>query len=177
MKIKSLIIFAFGLVISGGNVNANPDLPVEGKTIFTSRCTACHSVNKTLTGPALAGVDKRRSTEWIINFVHSSQSMVKKGDKDAVALYEKFSKIAMPDHPDLTDENIKSIVEFIKSESRSAVNENTALAKPMERKPNYVPLSIEKDWGFFLSFLGSVIMLIAALLFAVHVKALQADYK
>ena len=59
----------------------------EGKTIFAFRCAACHNINKTLTGPALAGVDERRAMDWIINFVHSSQSMVKAGDKDAVALF------------------------------------------------------------------------------------------
>ena len=30
----------------------------EGKTIFSTRCAGCHNVNKTLTGPALAGVDQ-----------------------------------------------------------------------------------------------------------------------
>jgi len=87
-------------------VYANPP-EEEGKTIFTSRCAACHNVNKVLTGPALAGVDQRRSIEWIVKFVKSSQGLVKSGDKDAVALFQKFNRIAMPDHPDLTADNIK----------------------------------------------------------------------
>jgi len=87
----------------------------EGKAIFSTRCAGCHNVNKVVTGPALAGVDQRHSIDWIINFVHSSQTVIKGGDEKAVALFEKFNKIPMPDHPDLTAGNIKSIVEYIKS--------------------------------------------------------------
>ena len=51
-----------------GVVYANP--LETGKTIFTSRCAACHNVNKVVLGPALSGVDKRHSIDWIIQFVH-----------------------------------------------------------------------------------------------------------
>jgi hypothetical protein len=74
---------------------ANP-LPEEGRTIFMSRCAACHSVNKQLTGPALAGVYERRSTDWIVNFVQSSQTVIKRGDKDAVALFENSIRSPCP---------------------------------------------------------------------------------
>src|SRR5688572_32544516 len=95
--------------------------PVEdGKAIFMSRCAACHNVNKVLTGPALAGVDQRRSIEWITKFIQSSQTLVKSGDKDAIAIFQQFNKIPMPDHTDLTADNIKSIVDFIRSESMPA---------------------------------------------------------
>ena len=106
--------------------------PIEdGKAIFTTRCAGCHNVNKLMTGPALAGVDQRRSMEWIISFVQSSQTMIKKGDKDAIALFEKFNKIPMPDHADLTDAHIKSVVEFVKSETK-AVNEEE-FSKELEK--------------------------------------------
>lgn len=176
MKIKIFISLAFGLLLSGSNVKANPDNPpVEGKSIFTSRCASCHNVNKVLTGPALAGVDERRSIDWIINFVHSSQTMVKKGDKDAVAVFEKFNKIPMPDHPDLTEENIKSIVEFIKSESKPAGEEKAPFAKPSAKKLNYLPLSLTKDFWPLMGILGSILLLIATLLFAVKVNSIKRE--
>ena len=117
MRNKVIASLVIGLLFLKNTANANPD-PIDGKSIFTSRCAACHNVNKTLTGPALAGVDERRSIDWIINFVHSSQTLVKKGDKDAVAVYEKFNKIPMPDHPELTADHIKSILAYIKSVSK-----------------------------------------------------------
>ena len=169
MKIKflTLILFSFFAI----SLQAVP--PIEdGKTIFNSRCASCHNVNKTLTGPALAGIDERRDIEWIINFVHSSQTMVKNGDKDAIALFEKFNKIPMPDHPDLTDENIRSIVEYVKSESKTGV-EKAPFAKPGKIRPNHVPLSIIKDYHYFLGFFAAVGILILVLLFAVEVSALK----
>src|SRR5687767_9005656 len=109
-------VLLFMLLFSSSlTVMANPI--EEGKAIFSSRCASCHNINKDLTGPALAGVSDRRTIEWITSFIKSSQTMVKSGDKDAVALFEKFNKIPMPDHLDLTDDNIKSIVAYIKSAS------------------------------------------------------------
>ena len=176
MKSKMIICLAFALLMYGSNTKANPDPPVkDGKTIFISRCASCHNINKIMTGPALAGVDERRSIDWIINFIHSSQTMVKKGDKDAVALFDKFNKVPMPDHPDLTEENIKSIVEYIKSESKPAGEEKAPFAKPSSKKPNYLPLSLAKDFWSLTGVLVAVLLLIATLLFAVKVNTMKRE--
>lgn len=167
MKNRFFLLILFTAFVVGAN--AVP--PVEdGKIIFTARCAACHNVNKQLTGPALAGVYERRSIDWIIKFVHSSQTMVKSGDKDAVALFEKF-KIPMPDHPDLTDDNIKSIVEYVKSESKSGI-EKAPFAKPTKLRPNYTPISLN-NYGVFIGFFAAVGMLILVLLFAVEASAFK----
>jgi len=50
--------------------------------------------------------------EWIIKFVTSSQTMIKDGDKDAVALFVEYNNIIMPD-PNLSEEQIKVILNFI----------------------------------------------------------------
>ncbi len=164
------------LLFSFSRVSATPDPPVtEGKAIFTSRCASCHNVHKTLTGPALAGVDERRSIDWIVNFVHSSQSMVKKGDKDAVAVFEKFNKMPMPDHPDLTSDHIKSIVEFIKAEAKSGAGEKAPFAKPVMKKESYVPISWSRDFWPFMGILGAIALLVIVLLFAAKVMQLKAE--
>ncbi len=161
-------------ILSLGTITyANP--VEEGKTIFLSRCAACHNVNKVSTGPALAGVDQRRSMEWITKFVHSSQALIKSGDKDAADLYEKFNRVPMPDHPDLTGDNIKSIVEYIKSEAKPVEENKAPFAKPGKLATPYRPLSLQKDYLFFIVYLASVAILIAVLLFAVKIKAVQRD--
>jgi len=170
MKSKKLLLSALTFLFSTLTfIHANPI--DEGKSIFISRCAACHNVNKIMTGPALAGIDQRRSIDWIIKFVNSSQAMVKNGDKDAVALFEQFNKVPMPDHPDLTADHIKSIVDYIKSESKPAGVEKAPFAKPGKKMTAYTPLTIQKDYVFFIAYLGIVTMLIFALLFAVHVKS------
>jgi cytochrome c2 len=140
----------------------------EGKAIFAARCASCHNVNKTLTGPALAGLSERRSIDWIVKFVQSSQALVKSGDKDAVAVFEKFNKIPMPDHTDLTAANISNIVEYIKTESK-ATNEQAPFVKPSKLQPAYTPLSLD-DYEFFIGYLAVIGLLIAVLVFAVQLK-------
>ena len=171
MKSKKLLLGLIALFGTAIFIHAIP--PEEGKTIFISRCAACHNVNKVMTGPALAGIDQRRSLKWITQFIHSSQTLVKSGDKDAVAIFQQFNKVPMPDHPDLTSDHIKSIVDYIKSEAKASGDNKAPFAKPGMKKAGYIPLTIQKDYVFFLGFLMAVGMLIAALLFAVHLKNFQ----
>jgi len=162
-KIFSLIT-AFSFTLS---VTAAPPAE-EGKSIFAARCAACHNVNKVLVGPALAGVDTRHSIEWIVNFVHSSQTVIKSGDTSAVALFNKFNHVQMPNHPDLSEGQIKNVVEYIKSEAKAG-GEKAPFAKPYSARPNYTPLS-SANYGFFLSYFALVGLLICVLLFAVQLK-------
>jgi mono/diheme cytochrome c family protein len=167
MKMK-LFLLPIVLVATVSALAAPPE--AEGKAIFTARCASCHSVNKVLTGPALAGVDERRNMDWIINFIQSSQTMVKQGDKQAVALFEQFNKIPMPDHPDLTAGQIKDVVLYIKSEAKAAAAEAKApFGKPSKLRPTYTPLTFANT-GFFIGYFVVVAMLILALLFAVQIK-------
>ena len=165
MKTKFLLpaLLVFGLA------QAAPPAE-EGKTIFTSRCAGCHNISKDLTGPALAGVDQRRSLDWIINFVHSPKKVIESGDKDAKALLDKF-KVQMPDHSDLSPDNIKSIVEYIKTEATAA---STAKAKPAEvaPKPSYMAIVL-KDPALMSVYVSLFAVLIAALLFWVKVRNLR----
>ena len=81
----------------------------------------------------------------------------------------------MPDHPDLTAENIKNVLEYIKSESKQVTEDKVPFAKPWQKKPSYIPLSITKDYGLFIGFFAVVFMLIGSLLFAVHAGTLKGD--
>lgn len=169
MKVHILL---FTLLLATISAVANPPVE-EGKAIFSARCASCHNMTKDLTGPALSGVHERRSLDWIVSFVKSSQSLVKAGDKDAVAVFEKFNKIPMPDHADLTDENIMNVVEYIKSEgSNSAAAAKAPFAKPGKLRPAYIPLSTA-NYGVFIGFLAVVGILIAAMLLAVQLKAYE----
>lgn len=172
MKTKATFTLSLLLIVTL-SLSANPPETEEGKTIFTTRCAACHSINKILTGPALAGIGKRRSMDWIISFIQSSQSMVKGGDPDAVTLFEKFNKVPMPDHADLTPEKIKSVVDYIQSQSQPGVDEKKSIGKKMTKKINYLPLSFKANYPFFIGYVAVVLMLILALLFAVQSSSFQ----
>lgn len=142
----------------------------EGKMIFMSRCASCHNVNKVIVGPALAGVTDRRREDWIIHFVHSSQSVIKSGDTTAIALYEKFNKVPMPDHTDLSPESIKNILAYIKSESKNS--ESIPSFRPGKIHAQYTPF-LSNDYEIFATYLGLIIIMAGALIALVRVKEIQ----
>lgn len=148
-------------------------LPDKGKTIFTTRCTSCHNVNAQLVGPALAGVDKRHSEEWLLSFIRSPKTLIEKKDKDAVDLYNKFNQIIMPDHQDITEDDVKNVLAYIKSETKTDAVSTVPFAKPGKIAPNYHPLTIQSNYGFFLVYLFLVFVFVLLLAVAVNIKDLQ----
>lgn len=162
---KTKIILATTILFFGFSVLAAPPVE-EGKTIFAARCAACHNVNKTLVGPALAGIDQRRSIDWIVQFVHSPQKVIKSGDQYAVDLLNKF-KVQMPDHPDLTADNIKNVVEYIKVESSSSNDKPVVQTIPV--KTDYLSMILNNK-GLLVSSLVLVAILIAAVWLAIKTK-------
>jgi cytochrome c2 len=147
--------------------------PVEdGKMIFTSRCASCHNVNKVIVGPALAGVTDRHTEDWIIHFVHSSQSVIKGGDKTAIALYEKYNKVPMPDHADLSPESIKNILAYIKSETKASAS--IPSFRPEKIHPQFTPFS-SGDHNIFAIYFGLICIMSGALVALVRVKEFQRE--
>jgi mono/diheme cytochrome c family protein len=89
----------------------------EGEELFNGVCVACHTINGgKLIGPDLANVHKRRPLEWIVPFVKSSQSVIKGGDPYAVALFEEFNNMIMPDN-NFTDAQVMSVINYIAANS------------------------------------------------------------
>lgn len=109
----------------------------DGKKIFRSRCASCHAIEKKVVGPALKGVHERHDEKWLIDFVHSSQSMIKSGDVAAVALYNEYNKVMMPDHKDLSQGQIQNIIAYIRDEGeKNAVQQQEKAAyTPPYTKP------------------------------------------
>lgn len=92
-----------------------------GQTLFTTNCTACHTVGKgRLVGPDLKGVNTKYPEARLLKWIKSSQTLVKSGEPTAVALFKEFNNIPMPDFTQLSDAQIKSILAYIKKESATA---------------------------------------------------------
>jgi cytochrome c551/c552 len=171
MKGRISILYVAILAMITGNTFAD-DIKMQGKTLFTSRCASCHKLGAILSGPDLVDVDKRRSLEWLTQWIKSSQTIIKKGDKEGVALFAKFNNIPMPDNQDLGESDIKHIIEYIKAESLNAPKDKAPFATPVMLQSNYHPISIH-NYAFIISFLALVGLLIIALYFAVHVETLK----
>jgi cytochrome c2 len=90
----------------------------DGEQLF-QQCKACHTIGQgKLLGPDLLDVSKRRDKVWVKNFIKSSQSVIKTGDPDAVALFEEFNKLQMMDY-NLSDPELDAIIKFVDSFSTS----------------------------------------------------------
>ena len=86
-----------------------------GEQIFNTTCTPCHTIGGgRLVGPDLQGVTERRTAEWMARFIKSSQSVVRSGDETAVALFEEFNRMPMPDQS-LSDAQIADVIAFLGS--------------------------------------------------------------
>ncbi|RFS26589.1 cytochrome c [Chitinophaga silvatica] len=165
-KITLLLLLVFTQVYCFA---ANPE---EGKKLFQARCASCHNVNKKLTGPALKGVEERHSETWIINFVKSSQKMIKAGDRDALEVFNQNNQVVMPDHPDLTDDMIRDILDYVKEEASKAPADEAPFARPTEKEPNLMPLTIY-NFPFMVAYLLLVAIMIILLIFLVNLKSYE----
>lgn len=115
--------FAFALIFNTNSVKAQ-----DGEQLF-QQCKACHSIGQgKLLGPDLLDMSKRRDANWLKNFIKSSQTMVKIGDADAVAIFEEYNKLVMIDY-NLPDADINAIIKYVDSFSTdSEVGDETTSA-------------------------------------------------
>lgn len=106
-------LFVLGSTIQGQTAE-------EGAKLFKANCGSCHAIDQKVVGPALKGIDKKYDEAWIQKWVRGSQELVKSGDPKAVKVFEENNKIVMTSFPTFTDDQIKSILAFVKSESEKA---------------------------------------------------------
>lgn len=88
-----------------------------GEDLAKVKCTSCHKLtSEKLIGPGWKGVTTRRTPEWIMNFITNPDPMIKK-DTAAQAMLE-LCLVRMPNQS-LTDEDARSILEFIRKNDKS----------------------------------------------------------
>jgi len=84
----------------------------KGKTVFDAKCSACHKLTaEKLVGPGWKGVTDRHAPEWIMNFITNTEVML---DKDLAAQAEVVTCLVRMPNQDLTDEQARQILEFMR---------------------------------------------------------------
>ncbi|WP_205503027.1 c-type cytochrome [Rufibacter psychrotolerans] len=107
---------------SGAGGAADAAVIENGQTLFKNNCVQCHSVGSdVVVGPGLRDVHKRRSEAWLIKWIKNSSALIQSGDKDAVAVFNEYSKQQMPSFA-FSDDELKSIIAYIKKESETPEN-------------------------------------------------------
>ncbi|MDI1233841.1 MAG: cytochrome c3 family protein [bacterium] len=118
MQVKSLFV-AFLLILSLNMFAQAPGKPlsaegIKGESLFKLNCASCHAMNAKLVGPALQDVHLRRSEDWLLKWIKNNEKLRASGDKDAIAVYNENGKAAMNIFENLSDDQIKSIIGYIK---------------------------------------------------------------
>ena len=88
----------------------------DGATLFKNNCAACHNKNmkSESTGPALGGVtDRWENKALLYDFIRNSQAVIASKDAYAVALFNEYAQSVMTAFPNLTDEEIEALLEYI----------------------------------------------------------------
>ncbi|WP_257666064.1 cytochrome c3 family protein [Parapedobacter tibetensis] len=88
----------------------------EGAKLFKANCSTCHKVFGKLTGPELAGVNERRDEAWLLKWIHNAPSVIASGDPIAKELDAQFPNSTMTAFPQFSEDQIKNILAYVKSE-------------------------------------------------------------
>jgi mono/diheme cytochrome c family protein len=107
-KLQSVLIFVAFFSI------AQMAQAQDGKALFNAKCASCHAIDKQLVGPALKGVEDRwDDRKMIYEWIRNSAALIKKGYPRAVAVYNEYNKVQMAAFPELKDQDIDAILDYI----------------------------------------------------------------
>ena len=169
MKVYSRLFISVAVLFFISLVSASAQDKAEAA--FKQNCAACHSIGKgRLVGPDLSNVNERRAESWLLNFIKSSQSVIKSGDQTADSLFKAYNQIVMPDQTALSDGEIKDILIYIKSKSSDALSSSSAATVEQSKEK-----SVNKSDVFFDS--AHLILLAVLLSFLIGILFLYRKIK
>jgi len=97
-----------------------------GAAIFKQKCTACHGLEKAVVGPALKGIDTKYEEAWLLKWIKNAPAFIASGDPLAVKA-SQYSPAMMSAFPELSDDDIKNIVAYVKvGDVKPAADPNAA---------------------------------------------------
>lgn len=133
----------------------------EGKKLYeANNCGSCHAMDKKVVGPALRGVTERRSEEWLIKWIRNNEALRKSGDADANALFKEYGGAAMNIFENLTPDQVKHILEYIKTAPKPAAPKKVDGGVPAKAEDSgstlYILLALIGIFIIVLIILGKV---------------------
>src|SRR6478735_7713874 len=97
---------------------ANSQRPIDslrsfknGMIIFNNNCTVCHAIHHENIGPALASISKKKTKEWLFEFIRNSQRVIISGDRYATKLYNNYNHV-MPSFDQLKPGQLENLLYY-----------------------------------------------------------------
>jgi cytochrome c2 len=160
----SLLLLCSAFIFNFSGVFAQASVE-QGEKIFKQNCTSCHSMGSTkVVGPGLKGVMSRvPSEDWLKTWIKNNVAMIKSGDAYANKIYEENNKAAMTTFNNLKDDEIASVIEYIKNppapkEAAAAANTPGGAAGAVQNDSmwNYVLIGLAALFTILIVVLGGV---------------------
>ena len=106
-----------------------------GEQLFRTRCATCHSITGTepenALGPDLLGVVQQRDMNWLINWLRAPDQMLLEKDPIAMALYEEYGQLPMPNMR-LNQQEVMDLLSYIDEETGRLAGNTQPLASGTE---------------------------------------------
>lgn len=89
-------------------------LVAKGSEIFEAKCSACHDVDDVNLAPAVRGVTKILSPEFIMNYLMNTAEM-QKNDPYVKKLIQNWKTVPIMKDQKLKEKDARAVVEFLRS--------------------------------------------------------------
>jgi len=100
-----------------------------GEHLFRTRCQNCHTVSGQdrpgALGPDLLGVTRQRDRAWLLNWLRAPDQMLTEKDPTALALYERYNRLAMPNMR-LNRQEAEELIVYLDQETQRLAGGSTA---------------------------------------------------
>ena len=173
--LRRTVFFAFLFIVIPflNPVHAQGD-PAAGGVLFKSNvCNTCHAQDMVsrLTGPPLYGVEERVPDKKLLYaWIRNNQAVLKTGNSYFTSLFNEYGRTAMPTYPTLTDEQIESILAYIRVTGAASLAPKTP-GDEEEGKPE------TSDSSILFGILTLILAVIAMILLGINsnLRKLAAD--
>lgn len=170
LHFTSILILGFYFLPQSLKGQASAD---AGKTTFRNYCAQCHArdMKTKATGPALGGAEANWAEfpkEDLYNWIRNSQALISAGHPRATALWNEWKPTVMTAFPNLTDEDIESVLLYIDQEFKGTADKPAGVAAGTGATPQ--DTSGQYNWLYYLLF---ALLLVLSIILARIIRSLD----
>jgi len=129
LKIQNLLGYGAQAAVPAVPANRTESVTLnidKGAYLFHTRCSACHTIgNGDKVGPDLLGVTSVRERAWLSRMIMEPDKLIEEKDPIATALFKQYKEIRMP-RLGLAQEDVDTVIEFMKTQTAAADNKQKA---------------------------------------------------